>query len=363
MRRAAIGILCVLAAVVLVQPAGAATLRSLVNEGNERYSGEEYEEALKSYRLAAEENPDSFHAHFNLGAALYRIGEHTQAIGSFQLAAQLAREAGDAQNEALARYNLGNALFRSSDADARTNPRVAIETLEKSVESYRQALEREPGLSNAEHNIALARRKMKELLEMLQNQPAGGESQDENEQLQQELEENIRKQDELTQRREELEQQQKRQERSQEDVERESEQLAQEQQQLEQQSRDLADKLDKPQPSPQQQQARDRIQQAAEQQQQAAQQMGRQQLEQAEGPQQQAKQNLEDALASLGGDPDRSGQPQQSQQPGAQPQPQQQQQLQALEQSPQDILNEERANRQRRRMLLLGAQAQVEKDW
>jgi len=125
---------------LLCAGAQAATLRSLVNEGNERYSSQEYKEALETYRLAAAENPQSFHAHFNLGAALYRVNEFTQAIGSFQLAAQMAREDGDAQSEALARYNLGNALFRSSDADAHTNPRAAIETLDKAVESYRQEL-------------------------------------------------------------------------------------------------------------------------------------------------------------------------------------------------------------------------------
>jgi hypothetical protein len=37
--------------------------------------------------------------------------------------------------------------------------------------------------------------------------------------------------------------------------------------------------------------------------------------------------------------------------------------MQALEQSPQDILNEERNNRRRRRMLMLGAQSKVDKDW
>ena len=343
--------------------AGAATLRSLVSEGNERYLGKEYDEALKRYRLAAEQDPESFHASFNLGAALYRTGEFTQAIGSFQHAAQMAREKSSAEDEALARYNLGNAFFRASDADARTNPRVAIDSLEKSVESYRQALALNPELADAGHNIALARRRMKELLEMMRNAPAGGESRDDQEQLQQELEDNLRKQNELTEQREQLEQQEKNQQASPEQVEQQSQRLAEQQQELEQRSRELAEQLDKPQSSPEQKQAQDQLEQAAEQQRQAAEQMSNQQLEQAEGAQQQARQRLEDALASLGGDPNQGGEPQPAHQPGSGQPQQPPQELQALEQSPQDILNEERSNRQRRRMLLLGAQAQVEKDW
>ncbi len=363
MRRAVVGVVGIIAALVVVGDADAATLRSLVNEGNERYSGEEFDEALARYRLAVEEHPESFHAYFNLGAALYRVEEMTQAVGAFQSAAQLAREDGDEPNEALARYNLGNAFFRSSDADARTNPRAAIETLEKAVESYRRALELDPALEDARHNIALARKRMKALLEAMQNLPQGGESQDDDQQLQDQIEQNIRKQNELTQQREEVEQQQQQQQSSPQEVERKSEELAEQQKQLEQQSRELAEQLDKPQSSPQQQQAREQLERAAEQQQRAAEQMGEQQLQQAEGPQQQARQNLENALAALGGDPDEAQQQQQTQQQASSRPQQTQQQLQALEQSPQDILNEERANRQRRRMLLLGAQTQVERDW
>jgi Ca-activated chloride channel homolog len=338
----------------------AATLRSLVNEGNERYSGKEYEEALKVYRLAAEQSPDSHFAHFNLGAALYRTGEYTQAIGSFQHAAQMARENGDQPAEALSRYNLGNSFVKSSEADAQSNPREAIAALENGVESYRQALDLDPKLSDAEHNIALARKKMKELLDKMRNTPAGGDSQEGQEQVKQQVEDNLRKQKELADKRQELQQQQQ---QGKQDAQQQAQQQAQEQKDLEQQSRDIAKQLDKPQSSPQQQQAKKNLEQAAQQQQQASQQLGQKQLQQASGSQQAAQKSLEDALASLGGKPNQDQQPQQQQQPGASQQQSQPQQLQALEQSPQDILNEERANRRRRRMLMLGAQAKVDKDW
>ena len=339
--------------------APAATLRSLVSEGNERYEVKEYEEALKAYRLAAEQSPQSHHAHFNLGAALYRTGEYTQAIGAFQHAAQMAREGKDQPAEALSRYNLGNSFFRSSEADAQTNPRQAMGALENSVESYRQALDLDPTLANAEHNIALARKKMKELLDQMRNSPAGGGSQDQREQLKDKVEQNLQQQKELSEKREELEQQQDQQS----DHQKQAEQLAQEQQQLEQQSRELSEQLDKPQATPQQQQARENLEQAAQQQQKASQQLAERQLQQAEGAQQRAQQSLEEALASLGGNPQQSEASPRPQQPGPSQQQREPQQLQALEQTPQDILNEERSNRRRRRMLMLGAQAQVDKDW
>ncbi|MEZ5363748.1 MAG: tetratricopeptide repeat protein [Bryobacterales bacterium] len=345
---------------------GAATLRSLVNEGNKQYHDEEYQEALKNYRLASEQSPDSYLAHFNLGAALYRIDEYTQAVTAFQQAAQMARDSGDKQGESLSRYNLGNAFFRSSEADARTNPREAVGALENAVESYQQALEVDPKLADAQHNIAMARRRMKELLDQMRNAPAGGQSSDEQEQLQKDIEENLERQKELSQQREDLEQQRQnpQNQQSQQDQEKQAQDLAQQQKELEQQSREMAKQLDKQQATPQEQKAKEQLEQAAQQQQSASQQLGQNQLDQAKGPQQQARQRLEDALSSLGGDPGKNGPQQPPQQAGSAPPPQdQQQRLQALEQSPQDILNEERSNRRRRRMLMLGQQTKVDKDW
>jgi DNA repair exonuclease SbcCD ATPase subunit len=340
----------------------AATLRSLVNEGNARYETKEYEEALKNYRLAAEQSPDSPLAHFNLGAGLYRTGEYTQAVSAFQHAAQMAREAGDVEAETLSRYNLGNSFFRASDADAKTNPREAIGALENAVESYRQALELTPGLQDARHNTALARKRMKELLEMMQNAPAGGQSQDQKEQIQKDIEESLERQKELTQQREDLERRRQEQQGD-EQLQQQAEDLAQQQKDLEQQSREMANQLDKPQATPQEQQAKEQLEQAAQQQQQASDQLGKQQLQQAEGAQQQARQRLEAALASLGGQPSPDAEQESPRRPGDAPPQPSQQRMQALEQSPQDILNEERNNRRRRRMLMLGAQSKVDKDW
>ncbi|MBI1353881.1 MAG: hypothetical protein GC160_06005 [Acidobacteria bacterium] len=352
----------------------AASTRSLINEGNSAYAEERYEEALEAYRQAGQNDAESAIAAFNRGAAHYRRQEFDDAKAAFQQAAQLAAEQGDPEIEALAEYNLGNALYKAGEGSAKTDPRSALTSLESSVGSYKEALELNPKLGAAAHNLEMARLRMKQLLEQMKNQPQGGQSKDpdDSDDLQQKLSENLQKQQELNRQRDELEKKQQQNPRDQ-SLSRQAEQQAEQQKQLEKDNREMAEQLQQQQQQsqqkdPQKQQAQEQLEQAADQQQKASQQMQQQQLSQAEQSQQQATERMQQALDALQG---KSGEQQQGQQQPQQAQNPSQQQgqqapadpLQALRQTPEDILNQERANRKRRQLLLMGSPQPVEKDW
>ncbi len=346
----------------------AASARALVSEGNRAYESAAYDDALGAYRQAATEDPDAPTARFNEGAALYRQEQYDEAVAAYLDAAQLAREAEDARLEARSRFNLGNAFVRQSAPHAEADPRQALDYLRKSSAAYKQALNLDPSLSAAAENLELTRRTMRELLERMRNQPpqdsqGGDESQD----LSKQLQEQIEKQQQLNQDREQAEQQQDQQSPQQQQQQRE--QLADRQDELQQQSQQMSQEAQQQQ-TPQASEAREQLEQAAQRQKEAAEQLRQDQLDQAEQSQDQAAQNLQQALDALRGESDRQGdqQPQnaeQQPQPSQQPPQQQAEQspLQTLQLTPQDILNEEQANRRRRALEALGRRPTVEKDW
>ena len=63
----------------------AQSFRSKINEGNEKYNEENYEEALNSYQDALLDNPQNAIAHFNRGDALYKLEKLTQEAQELRL--------------------------------------------------------------------------------------------------------------------------------------------------------------------------------------------------------------------------------------------------------------------------------------
>lgn len=346
----------------------AASARSLVKQGNQAYQSEDYDGAVEAYTQAASEDPESPAAAFNRGAALYRQERFGDAIPAFNAAAEIAREAGDEELEAFARYNLGNAFVRRAERHRATDPQTAVASLENAIRSYRQAARPPAGMHDAAHNLELAKRALREILDEMRNQPQSGGQQQQDQQQQEladQLREQIRRQEQLNQEREQLEQQPRNEQRQQR-----SQQLARQQEELEQRARETAEQMEQQaqqQPSPEQRQrnrqAQQSMEQAAEQQRRAAEQIKDEQLARAEQPQQQALSRMRQALDQLQG-----GEAQQPQQQ-AQGDPMEQQPQgndpvsQALETTPEDLLDEERRYRNRRRELTHGRMRKVDKDW
>jgi len=356
-------------------PSRADSARSLVLEGNQAYEAESYEDALKSYEQAIESDPLAAEARFNRGAALYRRNDWAGALDSFESAAALSRAEGDAQLEAASKYNVGNVFFRQGEQASENDPRSAVEALRQSVTSYRDALRLDPNMTNAARNIEVARREMKRLIELAKQQPPGGPSDDkkgENE-LSEKIKKNLEQQQQLDQDREKVENQQN----SPQEQQQQSSELADRQQELQEQTEDLAKEAEQQQQQQDENnQTQQHLEQASQQQQKAAEELERNQLEQAGESQEKAQEELQKALQASQDRPkdsekDNSEQQQQSAQNApseggknqASSEPATMPASQALRQEPQDLLDEERANRKRRQLLLLGSGEKVEKDW
>ncbi len=365
------GMLVLLTMLAIASPVFAASARSLVSEGNQAYSQEDYEQALTAYKQAVESDPESPYARFNEGAAHYRKGEFDNAVSAYQDAAMLARAAERPTLEARSRYNLGNAFYQQGVGSGGQDPAAALAALEKSVGSYKEALRQDRSFTQAAHNLELARRQIQLLREQMKNQPQGG-GENNKDDLQKKLEENLEKQNELNK---ESEEQSKQQDQDSEEAQQKSDELSKKQEQLQAENENLSKELESQQDQ-QSQQAKEHLDNAADQQQKAAEDLDNNQLEEAKSSQEKASEELQKALNAMKGEPsDSQQQPQQAQdqqqqqgdqnQQAQQPPPggEQQPAAQALQLSPQDIIDEEKASRKSRQLQVLGTLKPVDKDW
>ena len=143
------------AAMAGLPPSAAAQAgRADVQEGNRLYREGRYDEAHEKYLEALRAAPDSPVIRFNDANALYQSDEFARAVDAYRGAI----EAADPVLEAQAWYNLGNALYRQQQ-------------VEGALEAYKEALRRNPGDTDAKHNLEVA-------LEQLQQQEQQQQSDD-----------------------------------------------------------------------------------------------------------------------------------------------------------------------------------------
>ena len=82
-------------------------------EAREHYESGDYEEALRLYRDALLERPESPELRFNIGDALFKLGDYDGALSEYQAA--LAGEDPSLRSDTF--YNLGNVLFQQQQFD------------------------------------------------------------------------------------------------------------------------------------------------------------------------------------------------------------------------------------------------------
>ena len=157
--------------------------RKPVTIGNEAYNAGNLEEALKEYDEASIDNPESPHLYFNRGAVHYQQEDYEKAREAFENAALKSVEPG---LESLARYNLGNCAFREAERQRDSDPKKAIESCDEAITHYREALDKNRELTKAGENIEIVRIYKKALLDELAKQQ-------EQEQQQQEQQEDLAK--------------------------------------------------------------------------------------------------------------------------------------------------------------------------
>jgi Ca-activated chloride channel homolog len=116
-----------------------------VEEGNAKLGAGKLKEALAYYEKAAKELPDEPGVHYNLGIALYQLGQFDRARQEL-LKGTAATDAGLKEKSF---YNLGNVLFEQKK-------------FKEAVAAYTRALQLSPGHVAAKWNLELALRRQQE---------------------------------------------------------------------------------------------------------------------------------------------------------------------------------------------------------
>lgn len=136
--------------------------RGLVRKGNRQFSNQRYEQSADSYQQALVYDSTSFAAKYNLGNAMFRTERYDRA--EQLLTATAADSLQSVTDRAEAYFNLGNAQF-------------AQQKLQEALQSYRRSLTLNPDDMEAKYNYAYT----KKLLEQQQNQNQN-QNQDQNNQ-------------------------------------------------------------------------------------------------------------------------------------------------------------------------------------
>ena len=170
---------------------------SLVDSGNTAYEQGDYVKSLENYEKASQIEPDSTAVILNKGNALYKLGKYAEAFNAYEQAAGKAIKDDNRQLEAQSRYNMGNSAYSRAEILSREDPGKAYEEFNRSSQNFQSALKLDPKLSEAAHNLEIARLAAKKVEQMMQQQQKQAKQQQEaQEQAKKELEELIRQQSE-----------------------------------------------------------------------------------------------------------------------------------------------------------------------
>ena len=214
LRRTSVWII-VIVTIIWANPAWADSFSSLNKKGNKAYQEgkellqkgkkdnalEAYERALKFYRDAEIEKPESPELSYNIGNVMYQQEKYQDALEKYYK----TLSADEPANQAAAYYNMGNALYRSGK-------------YAEAIQAYQKCLDVTPDDEDAKYNIEFVRKKMKEMLDRElqrqknQQQKQQQEKKDQKSQKQEQKQQEEEKQQQQAQTQEQQEQQERKQE-------------------------------------------------------------------------------------------------------------------------------------------------------
>ncbi len=210
-------LLIVMMAIIWVNLAWADSFSSLNKKGNKAYheaqelsekgkkneAWEAYERALKYYRDAEIEKPESPELSYNIGNVNYQQEKYEDALEKYYRALSID----DSEKQAATYYNMGNALYRSGKYP-------------EAIQAYQKCLDITPDDEDAKYNIEFVRKKMKEMLDREAQRQQKQQQQQQEQQKEQKSQEQ-----EQNQQQEEMQQQQARPQEQPEEQEQKQEQL------------------------------------------------------------------------------------------------------------------------------------------
>lgn len=145
--------------VLMTMPAHAASVSSLIKDGNEDFLKGQYERSLERYGKALEKQSESDIVNFNAGAAYYKKEDYQKAIEHFQKS--LLTDTNDIKFNAY--YNLGNALYKDGMTKENQNIDEAIASLEKAIDKYENAKKIKANDTDLDFNTGLVRKELDRL--------------------------------------------------------------------------------------------------------------------------------------------------------------------------------------------------------
>lgn len=163
--------------VIIGLTACAPSERALVRKGNNKFEAEKYGEAELKYKesLSASEENDLLAAKYNLGNAYYKQERLEEAVMQYD---QVIKSAEEDYDKAIAHHNKGNGFLHQYNfmnsmlddlaglgMDTETfavggeeinSAEMLVHTLNSSIESYKDALRKNPGDYDSQYNLAVA---------------------------------------------------------------------------------------------------------------------------------------------------------------------------------------------------------------
>lgn len=118
----------------------AQSLRSLVNEGVEKYDVKKYNDSEVNFKKGIEKDPNNFNVYFNLGDAQYKQKRYDEAVKTYK---QALSKTVDKDLKARTFHNIGNAYLKS-------------EKISESIDAYKNALKINPGDRETKYNLSYA---------------------------------------------------------------------------------------------------------------------------------------------------------------------------------------------------------------
>ena len=134
-------------------------LSRLTAQGNDLYLEGKFQEALKIYRTAQIESPESPSLHYNIGNALFKSNKYEDAATAFTKA--LATD--DAVLQQQIYYNLGNTRFRQGETMMQSGDQKGLDMFKQAIASYKTSLELNPNDTDSKYNIEYVQQKLKEM--------------------------------------------------------------------------------------------------------------------------------------------------------------------------------------------------------
>ena len=113
------------------------------HRGNQSFEKGDFDDALYHYLKTLQDKSEDFRAQYNLGNALYKKNQYSDAISTYQKALKNAKTK---EQKTATLYNLGNAYFKNKQQ-------------KEAVDSYKQALKLDPNNQTILKNLQIALQK------------------------------------------------------------------------------------------------------------------------------------------------------------------------------------------------------------